>query len=257
MGSVVINKHYAKRDMFMIKVNNWSRYQSYKDRRPPWIRFHRTILDDYQFQMMSAEARALLPMLWLLACENEDPTSGLIPYELEEISFRLRIKLCNLKSAISEIQVTGFIECISSVTKPLQDSNSPVTPETETETETDKPFQALKFLIDLGVKESLAKDFLKVRKTKRATNTERAFKTIQGEIEKKGLPANDIIGMCVDESWAGFKASWEIPSKYLKDGDDSVNKKLCASACYNYKTCSDLGKLKKGKPCGGYSDANG
>ena len=119
----------------MICVKNWSKYQSYKDRRPPWIRFHRTILDDFTFQSMTADARALLPMLWLLACEHEDPVSGLIPYSYEEIEFRLRMRNGSVTNLIQELQDADFIECIESVTKPLQNRTQTVPPETETETE--------------------------------------------------------------------------------------------------------------------------
>ena len=122
----------------MIKVKNWSKYQSYKDRKPPWIRFHRSILDDYKFQVMSAESRALLPMLWLLACENEDPSSGLISQSLDEISFRLRQDKKKLRETIADIQLSGFIECIETVTNTLKKCNETVTTETETETETEK-----------------------------------------------------------------------------------------------------------------------
>jgi len=126
----------------VIKINNWSKYQSYKDRKPPWIRFHRSILDDYQFQMMSANARATLPMLWLLACEDADPTSGMIKLSYAEISFRLRQKEKDIKATIEELQRCEFIECIETVTKPLRDSNQIVTPETETETETEGEIEA-------------------------------------------------------------------------------------------------------------------
>jgi hypothetical protein len=122
----------------MIRVKNWSKYQSYKDRRPPWIRFHRTILDDFTFQSMSAEARAFLPMLWLLACEHEDPVSGLIPYSYEEIEFRLRMRNGTVTKLVQELQTADFITCIESVTKPLQNRNETVPPETETETETER-----------------------------------------------------------------------------------------------------------------------
>jgi hypothetical protein len=126
--------------MKAIKIINWSKHQSYKDRRPPWIRFHRSILDDYKYQTMSAEARALLPMLWLLACENQDPRSGLIELEIKEIAFRLRQSIENIEYCLRELQVSDFIECIESVTKPLQKGNQNVTPETETEAETETEY---------------------------------------------------------------------------------------------------------------------
>lgn len=117
----------------MIKIKNWSSHQSYKDRKPPWIRFHRSMLDNYKYQTMSADSRALLPMLWLLACEDDDPTSGLIRASYEEITFRLR--LCNdtVTKCVQEIQEAGFIECIETV----KNRNETVTPETETEAETE------------------------------------------------------------------------------------------------------------------------
>ena len=124
----------------MLKVINWSKYQSYKDRRPPWIRFHRTMLDNYEFQMMGADSRALLPMIWLLACEDEDPSSGNIDLEIKEISFRLRIDESTLTESLQELERCGFIECAGIVTKPLRNRNETVTTETETETETEKPF---------------------------------------------------------------------------------------------------------------------
>ena len=122
----------------MIKIKKWSKYQSYKDRKPPWIRFHRSMLDNYEYQTMSAEARALLPMLWLLACENEDPTSGIIDQDIKKISFRLRQSVENIEYCLRELQVSDFVECIESVTESLQNSNESVTPETETETETEE-----------------------------------------------------------------------------------------------------------------------
>ena len=75
-------------------------------------------------------------MLWLLACEHEDPVSGLIPYSYEEIEFRLRMRNGSVTKLVQELQVADFITCIESVTNPLQNRNETVPPETETETET-------------------------------------------------------------------------------------------------------------------------
>lgn len=125
----------------MIKIKNWSSYQSYKDRKPPWIRFHRTMLDNYDFHMMSVEARALLPMLWLLASEDDDPTSGVIKDDCKKIAFRLRQTEKQIIEAILECKKSGFLEvtekqrCIDSVHESLRDRNQTVTPETETETD--------------------------------------------------------------------------------------------------------------------------
>lgn len=89
---------------------------------------------------MSADSRALLPMLWLLASEYDDPTAGIVTDNIEKIAFRLRINPKTIKDALNEIQKAGFIqlihECNESVTLPLRIEGQFVTPETEkTDTE--------------------------------------------------------------------------------------------------------------------------
>ena len=63
-------------------------------------------------------------------------------------------------------------------------------------------------LVQLGVTPQVADDWMKVRHTKRATNTETAFDNIAREIEKTGRPADDCIRFVVERSWSGFKAEW-------------------------------------------------
>ena len=96
----------------MLRVKNWNKFQSFKDRRPPWIRLHKTFLDDYSFQTMSVQARALLPMIWLLVSEDENPVSGLLRIRYQEIAYRLRIGYEELKVLIDEIIRAGFLERI-------------------------------------------------------------------------------------------------------------------------------------------------
>ncbi|TPL94763.1 hypothetical protein [Mesorhizobium sp. B2-3-10] len=82
---------------------------------------------------MSATGRALLPMLWLLASEDEDPISGLVPYDVTRIAFRLRLPLEEVRTGIAECQASGFIECNETVTEPYSIRSSTVTPEAEAE----------------------------------------------------------------------------------------------------------------------------
>ena len=127
----------------MLKIKNWFSFQSYKDRKPPWIRFHKSMLDNFEYHALTAEARALLPMLWLLASEDDDPVSGLIRFSYEKIAFRLRMQKAVLEKAIKELLENNFIEtvgnpqCNESVTNPYSICTQTVTPETEIETETE------------------------------------------------------------------------------------------------------------------------
>lgn len=69
-------------------------------------------------------------------------------------------------------------------------------------------FDFLKSLIALGVQEQTARDWMQVRKEKKASNTETAFRKIEQEITKSGASAEDCIRMSAECSWAGFKAEW-------------------------------------------------
>lgn len=69
-------------------------------------------------------------------------------------------------------------------------------------------FDFFKSLLDLGVDEKIAKDWMLVRKNKKAANTETAFNAIAKEITISGLTANECIEIAVVRSWQGFKAEW-------------------------------------------------
>lgn len=74
--------------------------------------------------------------------------------------------------------------------------------------EKDVRFDFKKSLLEIGVSPQVAEDWLKVRKAKKAANTETAFKRIQKEIELSGLSADECITIAVERSWQGLKAEW-------------------------------------------------
>lgn len=64
-------------------------------------------------------------------------------------------------------------------------------------------------LKNYGFDEKLINDWLIVRKNKKASNTETAFNKFISEVEKiEKVPINEILGLCVEKSWSGFKAEW-------------------------------------------------
>ena len=117
----------------MYQIPNWSSYQSYKDRKPSWLRLHVQLIDNYEFQQLSDYSQALLPQLWILASEHDDPRSGIIKYDLDRIVFRLRKEKRKIQAALDELEKQLFII-------KLQNCNDSVTPETYSnieKTETD------------------------------------------------------------------------------------------------------------------------
>lgn len=69
-------------------------------------------------------------------------------------------------------------------------------------------FDFKKSLLDLCSDKQLVLDWLKIRKTKKAVNTETAFDGFIREQEKSGLSVTEVLKICVERSWSGFTASW-------------------------------------------------
>jgi len=69
-------------------------------------------------------------------------------------------------------------------------------------------FDALRWLLDAGVAESHARDWLKVRKAKRAANTETAFETARNAATSAGWTMAQAVEHMAAKSWQGFNAEW-------------------------------------------------
>ena len=90
-----------------------------------------------------------------------------------------------------------------------RDTYNKVTNDSTNHTSNNKSkFSFLSELISMGVTEQTAKDWMQVRKDKRASNTETALRSIQAEIRKSGMDAESCIRMAAENSWSGFKAEW-------------------------------------------------
>lgn len=71
-----------------------------------------------------------------------------------------------------------------------------------------KNFSFFNSLINYGFDKNLVSDWLKVRKTKRASNTETAYNSFIKEIEKRNCNVNEILEFIVVKNWIGFKWDW-------------------------------------------------
>jgi hypothetical protein len=118
--------------MTSYRVKNWDKFQHYKDRRPPWIKLHRTLLDDCDFIKLPVASRALAPLIWLLASESD---TGEVSCD---ISFRLRISQKEVDAGLSGLIASGYITRINDDSVTLADCKQHTRLETETERETEK-----------------------------------------------------------------------------------------------------------------------
>jgi hypothetical protein len=68
-----------------LRVKNWGEFQHYKDRNPPWIKLHRTLLDDYEFSCLQDASKAHLMLIWLFASQKD----GLVPNNPKFLKMKL------------------------------------------------------------------------------------------------------------------------------------------------------------------------
>ena len=104
------------------KIKNWDKFQHFRDRRPPWIKLYRDILDQRDIMTISSDAFRFLICLWLMASEDNDGL-GTLP-SVADIAWRLKLtesRACDLLKQVD----------IMLISEGCQDD----APETETETE--------------------------------------------------------------------------------------------------------------------------
>ena len=121
--------------MLVLRPKNWAFFQHYKNRSPPWIRLHRSLLDNYEFQCLPVASRALAPMLWLLAAEAQDPDDPKFDASPNKMAFRLRMNEEDFIQSLKPLIEEGFFECLHDASNVLAGCKHDATPETETETE--------------------------------------------------------------------------------------------------------------------------
>jgi hypothetical protein len=86
---------------------NWTIFQHYKDRCPPWVKLHRELLNDKQFMCLPVASKALAPLLWLLASESK---TGEFDGSIEELVFRLRFTAKEVESGLKPLIDKGFLD---------------------------------------------------------------------------------------------------------------------------------------------------
>lgn len=73
--------------MEFLTIKNWDQFQHYAKRNPPWIKLHRSTIDDYQFCVLSDKCKAHLILLWVFASQN----NGRIPIDKDYLEKKLSI----------------------------------------------------------------------------------------------------------------------------------------------------------------------
>ena len=70
------------------------------------------------------------------------------------------------------------------------------------------PFNFRQAMLSAGFAADLTEDWLRIRKIKKAVNSERAFKIFLEQVQRTGQDKNTILALVVQKQWKGFEASW-------------------------------------------------
>jgi len=218
---------------------NWSEFQHYKDRSPGWIKLHKNLLDDYDFHSLPVASRALAPCLWLLASEAENAEISL---DINKVAFRMRMNADELVCSLMPLIEKGFFIATQDASELLaeryqdaclekrREREETYKPEKEKSTQIAKPKTlspaatpratkklddhiGVAWLVEKGVDEQAATDWLKVRKTKRAPLTLSAWKLLVTEAEKAGITPSEAVKIAAEKSWQSFVAEYMQNSK--------------------------------------------
>ena len=122
-------------DVMPIKVKDWNKFQHFKDRKPPWIKLYRDILDDLEWHQLDPVAAKALVAIWLIASEND----GELP-EMKKLAFRLRVSEKQAISIVSQLDHWLIQDDINLISDCYQSDSLEIEKETyrkEKETETD------------------------------------------------------------------------------------------------------------------------
>jgi hypothetical protein len=190
------------------RIKDWNKFQHFKDRKPPWVKLYRDILDDMEWHELDPQAAKALVMFWLIASE----TDGMLP-DIKKLAFRLRTTESKINEVISKLSHWLEQVDIGVISERYQDDPLETERETEEERETEKKtrvprFDAQAHLESLGVDSQVAKDWITHRRTKKAAPTETAIEGIDKEARKAGISLQAALTVSCQRGWQGFNAEW-------------------------------------------------
>jgi uncharacterized protein YdaU (DUF1376 family) len=90
-------------------------------------------------------------------------------------------------------------------------------------------FSALSHLVSIGVDETVARDWIAMRRQMKASPSETAIDGIQREALKAGYRLEDALKTCCERGWRGFKAEWVSGIQQQRYFSDAAQKASAVS----------------------------
>jgi len=140
-----------------MRVKDWKKFQHFKDRRPPWIKLYRDILDDPDWHSLDPFDAKVLVMVWLVASEYD----GELPC-IRKLAFRLRLPEDKIISTISRLSHWITQDDIPEISRRYQDDAPETEGEGETEGEKKRPRKRGPITVDTFLADCKAKGELPI-----------------------------------------------------------------------------------------------
>lgn len=115
--------------------------------------------------------------------------------------------------------------------EPITINQEPLTNINNINSDKPKRFDFRKALSEVGGNIELVDAFMAIRKTKKATNTEKAFDLFMNNVNKSNMNLNQVLEICIQRDWKGFDPSW------LKNQNNGFNQPV------QHNTFNRLGQL--------------
>ena len=91
--------------MSYLAVRNWERYQHYKDRNPPWIKFYVATLEDEDLRGLSVSSRLLANLMLCVAAKRDNVIPENPAWIGEEVGLPARV----VAKALAELLAISFL----------------------------------------------------------------------------------------------------------------------------------------------------
>ena len=113
----------------MLRVRNWSKFQHYKDRNPPWIKLHFELLSSEDWVVLDDASRVLAVACMLVASRNE----GFVRVDEKGRKYIQRVAYLNAAADFKPLIECGFLTDASGNLADASAVLADARPETETE----------------------------------------------------------------------------------------------------------------------------
>lgn len=121
--------------MMIVEVINWEKFQTYKDRRPTWIKLWTSLFENHEFMALSNEDKWLLISVWMFVAKYGD-TNGVLEFDSERFNFITRRECTDLSPFEDTfLKTTDAIESVPKCTEPYGTVPQRQIQSTETEKE--------------------------------------------------------------------------------------------------------------------------